>query len=256
MRVARLVLLGIACYLVTMVVMFPAAPVIDRLRDQIGPVALEGVSGPLWRGRIARARSTDDLLPLEFSDVTWQLAPGSLPGGGGAHVSFTGYGGQGGGLVERSWQNDLSVSDFAMSAQASALEPLLPAPIAEFDGALSVDIERLEIREQLLQSFLGSISWRDAVLIRPFAARFGTIDITLEPEGEDLHTGTLAIGGADVDGGGTFTIAPNGDYTVDVALTPSASAPAAIVDGLRRVARPDAAGAYRLQQSGNVNRLM
>jgi len=256
MRIVRLVLLGIACYLVTLVVLFPAAPVVDRVRDQLGPVALEGVSGPLWRGHVERVRSTDDLLPLAFSDVTWRLAPGSLLGGGGARVGFQGYGGQGGGLVERSWENDLVVSDFTMNAQADALEPLLPAPIAEFDGTLDVDIERLEIRDELLQSFRGRISWRDAVLIRPFAGRFGTIDITIAPEGESLHAGTLSIGGADVDGGGSFTLAPNGDYTVDVALTPSASAPPTIVDGLRRVARPDAAGAYRLQQSGNVNRLM
>jgi len=256
MRIARLLLLGVACFLITLVVMFPAAPLVDRVRDRLGPVALDGVSGPLWRGRVERVRSTDELLPLEFSDVTWRLAPGSLPGGGGAKVGFAGYGGTGAGLVERTWRNDLHVSDFTMTAQAGELEPLLPAPIAEFDGTLSVDIERLSIEDELLQSFLGSIRWSEAVLVRPFAARFGTVDITLAPEGEALHAGTLAIGGGDVDGSGTFTIAPNGDYSVDVALTPSASAPGAIVDGLGRMARPDAAGAYRLQQSGNVNRLM
>ncbi len=255
MRVFRLVLLGVACFLVALLVSFPAAPVIDRIRPQLGPVALDGVSGPLWSGRVASARSTDDLLPLEFSNVTWRLAPAALPGGGGARVGFEGYGGEGAGLVRRTWGNDLVVEDFRMTARAKALEPLLPAPIAAFDGALEIDIARLEIVDELLRTFVGSIVWDDAVLERPIPARFGRIEVSVAPDGAERHAGTLEAAGGDVRASGTFTIAPNGDYTIDLLATPEASAPREIVDVLRRGGRPEGAG-YRLRQSGNVNRLM
>lgn len=256
MRVFGLVLLGLIAWLVTLVVLFPAAPVIDRLRPQLGPVALEGVSGPLWRGRVASARSTDDLLPLELENVRWRLAPSTLPAGGGARIDFDGYGGSGTALVTRRWNNDIEVADVQVTARAKALEPLLPVPVAAFEGELRADIEQLVIEAGLLDRFLGSLTWSDAVLERPIAARFGTVQIEIEPDGDALHAGTLALADGDVDGGGRFTIAPNGDFTIDVALTPTPSAPAGIVDALRQIARPDASGAYRLQQSGNVNRLM
>lgn len=255
MRVARLVLLGLAAFLIALVALFPAAPVIDRVRSSLGPVALEGVSGRLFAGSVARARSTDDLLPLEFSNVTWRLAPGALPGGGGARVGFEGYGGRGEGLVKRTWGNDVAVEDFRMTARAKALEPLLPAPIAAFDGAIDVDIARLVLEDRLLKTVDGRIEWRDAVLERPIAARFGDIVIGVAPDGDARHAGTIEATGGDVAARGTFTIAPNGDYTLDLVATPEASAPAGIVDALRRIGRPAGRG-YRIAQSGNVNRLM
>ena len=168
-------LLGLAAFLVALVALFPAAPIVDRIRPQLGPVALEGVSGRAFAGRVARARSTDDLLPLEFSDVTWRLAPTALPGGGGARVGFTGYGGEGEGLVRRRWGGDLVVEDFRMSARAKALEPLLPAPIAEFDGAIDVEIDELAIVDGLLDALRRPLRWSDAVLERPAAVRFGDV---------------------------------------------------------------------------------
>lgn len=256
MRVARLVALAVVCYLIALVVLFPAKPVIDRLRPQLGPVALDGVSGPLWKGTVASVRSTDDLLPLEFENVGWRLSPTALVQGGGARITFDGYGGGGEGLVTRHWNQDIEVSDLEVEVRAKALEPLLPVPLAEFDGALTADIDSLLLRNELLERLTGTLRWSEATLQRPFEARFGTVELTVAPDGGERHAGTVSIDGGDVSGGGEFTIAPNGDFTVDVSLTPSASAPPAIVDGLRRVARPDADGRYRLQQSGNVNRLM
>ena len=255
MRALRLVLLGLAAFLVGLVALFPAAPVVDRLRPELGPVALEGVSGRAFSGAVARARSTDDLLPLEFSNVTWRLAPTALPGGGGARVGFEGYGGRGDGLVRRTWGGDVLVEDFRMDARAEALEPLLPAPIAEFDGRLDVELDELALVDGLLARVDGTFRWTDAVLERPAGVRFGDVAVTVAPAG-DVHEGSIAASGGDVDASGTFTLAPNGDYTLDVLATPTASAPPAVLDALGRAARPDAQGRYPIRQSGNVNRLM
>jgi len=89
MRFIGLCLLGAAAFFVTVLVLFPAAPVVDRFRPQLGPVALEGVNGKLYKGVINTVKSTDDLLPLEFQNVGWALAPASLfKGGAGASFSL------------------------------------------------------------------------------------------------------------------------------------------------------------------------
>lgn len=255
MRVFKLIVVGVVCYLIALVVFFPAAPVVERLRPQLGPVALEGVSGPLFGGRIARVASTDDLLPLEASNMTWRPAFAQLLSGGGAHIDFDAYGGSTEALVARAWNGDITVSDVSMTAKAKALEPLLPAPIAAFDGDLSAEISKVLLKSQLLTEFEGDIEWNNAVLERPIAARFGTVRIRVAPSDETTHAGTLSATGGDVTGDGNFTIALNGDYSLDILLTPSSEASASLVNSLRRVANPDAQGRFRIRQSGNVNRL-
>jgi len=256
MRVVRLVLLGLLAFAITAIVRFPAAPVVDRFRAQLGPVALEGVDGPLVAGSVARVRSTDDLLPLEFDDVTWSLAPLALPRGAAADITFEGYGGGGAGQVLRAWNGDIRVEDLTFTAEAKALEPLLPVPIASFAGALGGDIARVVLENRLLTTFEGTIRWTDAVLETPIRAAFGAIDIDVTKADESSHLATLVASGGDVAVDGTVTLTLGGDFVADVLLTPAGSASAELRAALARMARPESGGRFRLQQSGNVNRLM
>ena len=255
MRVVRLALLALLAFLVTLIVRFPAAPVVERFRPELGPVALEGVEGALVDGRVARVRSTDDLLPLELTDVTWSLAPLSLPKGAAADVTFEGYGGGGAGRVLRAWNGDLRVESLEFTADAKALEPLLPVPLAAFSGALAGDIARVVLEEQLLTAFEGTLSWSDAVLERPVRAALGTLDVDVAKSGEDTHLVTLAAAGGDVAVEGTVSLTLGGDFVADVLLTPAPTASPELIGALGRMARPESGGRFRLQQSGNVNRL-
>ena len=255
-RVLGLCLLAVLAWTVTVIVRFPAAPVVDRLRPQLGPVALEGVEGALLDGRVARVRSTDDLLPLEFRDVNWTFAPGALASGAGADVSFSGYGGGGDGQVLRAWNGDILVEDLAIDVQAKALETLLPVPVAAFSGELIGNIARVVLAEGLLTTFEGRLSWRDALIERPVRTVLGTVELDVVKEGAESHVVTVAASGGDVAAEGTITIALDGDFAADMLLTPAANAPADVVGVLGRIARPEADGNFRLSQSGNVNRLM
>ena len=256
MRVVRLILLGLLAFGVTLVVLFPAAPVVERLRPQLGPVALEGVEGPLVAGRIARVRSTDDLLPLEFSDVGWSLAPLAIARGAAVDVTFDGYGGGGAGQVLRAWNGDIRVEDLTFTAESKALEPLLPVPIASFSGALAGDIARVVLENELLTTLEGTLSWSDAVLETPIRAAFGSVDVDVAKSGDASHLLTLGARGGDVTVDGTVSLTLGGDFVADVLVTPTGSASPDLRAALDRVARPDADGRYRLQRSGNVNRLM
>lgn len=257
MRIIGLCLLGLISYLLAMIVFFPAAPVVDRIRPQLGSVAVEGVSGRLYKGLINTVRSTDDLLPLELRNVGWTLAPQTLlKGGTGAAITFDGYGGQGRGLVLRKWNGDIVVNDFKVNVQAKDLEPLLPVPVASFSGEIRTEIANLQLVDQLLTRFEGQLIWEDAVLESPVPASLGTVNIDVQPDGEQSHVVALDAQGGDVAVDGTVTLTLGGDFSADVMLTPSPDAPAEVVEGLRQMGRADDQGRVRIQQQGNVNRMM
>ncbi len=257
MRVVWLIFVGLLSYLVAVVVLFPATPVVDRIRPQLGPVALEGVNGKFYNGVIDSVRSTDDLLPLEFSNVGWTLAPRTLfKGGAGASFRFEGYGGQGQGVAARQWNGDITVSDFNFTALAKELEPLLPVPIASFNGNLSGDIKEITLVDELLTRFEGTLTWSNALLESPVPTALGDVNVRIVPDGARTHVITLSASGGDVSMDGTVSVTLTGDFNADVLFTPAANAPSAVVNGLRQMGRPDAQGRVRFVRQGNVNRLM
>jgi len=257
MRIVWLVLVGLVSYLVGVIAFFPAAPVIDRIKPQLGPVALEGIHGKLYNGVIDRVWSTDDLLPLEFSNVGWTLSPMSLvKGGAGASFRFEGYGGQGEGLALRQWSGDINITDFRFNAQAKALEPLLPVPVASFDGRLTGDIHRITLVDQLLTAFEGTLMWENAQLDSPVPTALGDVRVQIVPDGERTHVITLTADGGDVAMNGTVTLSLSGDFSADVLFTPSSGASSEVLNGLRQMGRPDGQGRVRFVRQGNINRLM
>lgn len=257
MRLVGLCLVGILSYAIAMVVLFPAAPVVDYFRPQLGPVALEGVNGKLYKGVIDEVRSTDDLLPLEFQNVGWVIAPSALlKGGAGVSFKFDGYGGQGSGMVARSWNGSISVTDFDFNAQAKELEPLLPVPIASFEGELLAKIDKLRLVDNVLTEFDGTLTWRDAALVTPVPTALGNVDVVIKPDGEQSHTITLTATGGDIAMDGQVSVTSSGDFAADILFTPAQNAPAAVLNGLRQMGRPDAQGRVRFQRQGNVNRLL
>lgn len=255
-RVLGLCLLALAAWLLTLLVRFPAAPVVERLRPELGPVALEGVEGALIDGSVARVRSTDDLLPLELSDVRWTFAPGVLARGAGANVSFTGYGGGGEAQVLRAWNGDIVVDDLTFTAEARELEPLLPVPIASFSGDLAGDIASVVLEAGLLTTFEGTLSWTDAQLETPVRAALGSVDIVVTREGPEEHVARVSASGGDVGAEGSVSVSRDGDFVADILLTPASSASPELIGALGRIARPESGNRFRLRQSGNVNQPM
>jgi len=259
MRVVRLILLGLLAYVVSVVFLFPVAPLVEKIKPQIQPVQLVGVSGKLFNGQVANVNYADDLLPLEFENVAWKLAPGALlKGGAGANVSFEGYGGQGEGQVRRQWNGDINVSDMTFNADSKELEVLLPGPVAEFSGQIDGQIDSVQLVNQLLQTFDGNLDWKDAVIVTrlygpEITANLGLLNIVVTPEDNAAHLVTIKSQGGDLAIDGTVNMAANGDYRTNLLLTPAANAPRPLVDTLRTRTRPDGGGRYRIQHNGNFN---
>jgi len=73
MRVVWLIFLCLLAYVVSMGVLFPASYVVGKIEPQIKPLVLSDVKGKLYKGSVGLVENKDDLLPLEFQNVTWKL---------------------------------------------------------------------------------------------------------------------------------------------------------------------------------------
>jgi len=259
MRVVRLILLGLLAFVVSVVFLFPAAPFIEKIKPDIKPVELAGVSGKLINGKVSSVNYADDLLPMEFQDVTWKFAAGSLlKGGAGANVTFKGYGGGGDGQVSRQWNGDIRASDIAFNVESKELEVLLPGPVAEFTGQITGQFDKVQLANQLLKSISGQLNWNNAIIVTrlygpEITANLGELDIDIVPEDNDVHTVTITSAGGDLSVDGKMTVAVNGDYQTNMLLTPSATAPQELVQVLKQLTQPAGGGLFKIEHNGNMN---
>ncbi len=261
MRVVRLVLLGLFVYVVAVVFLFPAAPVIDQVKPQLSPIALSGVSGKLFKGEVASVQSTDDLLPLELSDVKWSFSPLKLLTGTGASIEFSGLGGGGDGHVLRTWGGDLAIDDLTVNIAAPELEAFLPVPIASFKGNIQGEFPEARLVSEQLTRLLGQVRWTDAqidtsVFGPQLQIAIGTLNIDIEPQDSGAHQAKINATGGDIVADGSVSVQSNGDFNLNILLTPSSNTPPELVNHLRRTTRPESGGRFRWQETGNVNRLM
>ncbi|HBR97850.1 MAG TPA: hypothetical protein DD979_10795 [Gammaproteobacteria bacterium] len=257
-KVLLYVLLGVCCYLLFMVLRFPAAPIVARF--DVSPLTLSGVSGPVWNATIDTLEAPNDVLPtgperFRVEQVSWSPAPMQLLAGrGGAHISFNAYGGQGEGVVAQSLGGDTHVSDFHYSAEGQALSVLLD-PFAKIAGQLAVSVDELVLENQVFSSMQARIEWQDARLLEPTPARLGNLRIDIEPDG-DQHTARISAEGGDVVVNGQVDVQQNGNYQTDLTIRPRSGAPRELTDMLRGMGRAASDGSYRIRRKGNVRRMM
>ncbi|MDO6459329.1 type II secretion system protein N [Granulosicoccaceae sp. 1_MG-2023] len=258
-RLLQYVLTGVIAYILFFALRFPASAVISRVDTQ--PARLDGVSGSVFNGRIATVTLPNTALPTgpdEFliENVSWGFAPLRLfSGAGAADVAFDAYQGTGEGRVAQRFNGVSEVKDFHYATGARGINVLLD-PLAEVAGELSIDIDSLTLREQLLESMTAVIEWRDAALIRPLPARLGRVEIQIEPKQAGSHLASIRASGGELIIDGTVTLALNGDFNTDLTIRPAPEASRELTDMLRAMARPASDGSFRVRRSGNMNRLM
>jgi len=174
--------------------------------------------------------------------------------GGGANITFEGYGGGGEGLVKRAWNGDVSVTDMNFNAKGPEFDSFT-MPFASLKGDVSGTVDTLEIKNQLLSEMVATLLWRNAELTLPVQLGLGQVELDVKPEGEQQHIANIKARGGEVEATGKVIITLQGDFNADVLLTPTGTASPNVANALSQFARRDAQGRYRWTQRGNVNRL-
>ena len=235
---------------------FPPPPLSIVSSPQLGAVALEGVSGRLYNGQIATVRSTDDLLPLELSNVGWTLAPQALLRGTGATIRFDAYA-----VRVRDWSPGCGMAISALPTlwlmcRPSCSSHCYPYPSQPFDGQILGDIEAIRLADNLLTRFEGTLRWNNAVLQTPVATTLGNVEIQISPVDEQSHDVRINANGGDVAIEGSVNVSLNGDFSADVLFTPSPDARPMCLMAFDRWGVLMLRVRVRFVRRGNLNRLM
>ena len=252
MKKRHYLLTAVISYFVFLIATIPAKPVIDLLNDN-SPVSVKGVSGTLWNGR-AYAISFEDirLKKTEWSFNAWKLFIGSVAIDIRSNFSDNDISAEiGTSFLGRYFVNNLSAKITAQEAAQVAQIPLV-----QLDGVISLDIDHAQWKQGELPLATGEIKWTDAAVTVTDTASLGNISILLNESEQQLLNAEIKNQGGDIKINGTAELVPEADYSVDIKLSPTATANNNTKKSLGLFAQKQPNGEYLLKKSGPLNQIM
>jgi general secretion pathway protein N len=239
--------LGVAVYLVALVLTLPAEQVYARIAERV-PVALNGVDGPWWSGRAASARAG----AVTLERLSWQVrVPPLLSGAVELKLAFASRDARGSGSLGRTLGGTLYLENAEARLPAQAVAPQVKAAHLRPTGFVIVELNEVRLAEGRLESAEGRIQWELAGVEAPTTVLLGDFTLTLET-GDRGITGRLTDGGGPLEVGGTVSIAPDGAYRLTLKIAPRPSAPPQLAQALALLGRPGPDGKTTAQFTGKV----
>lgn len=239
-------LIAVVILLVALIANAPARLLI--LAIPASQIQLEGVSGTLWRGQVGRCRLALANGVFELGAVQWRLKPWSLlllsP-----EVQLSSAWGrqQFDGELTISGAQDVTAREVNASFDASVLTALFPLAV---DGAVSLQLAELDIRQGLPHSARGRIVWQQGRWLSPQGAKMlGSYALEMDSpdSGEGISGQVVTLAGPLQAKGRVELIAR--DYAVDIELHHEQGFEAQLANMLALMAEPVGDG-YRVRMNG------
>jgi general secretion pathway protein N len=242
----RLALAGAAAYLIILVVTVPAERVVTVLERRLSGLHLQGVSGTLLSGTAQRL----SIEGLAIGPLSWSLRPLPLLLAR-LEYRFTVEDPvlRGGGLVDIGL-GSVYLHHLNMEMQPGPLVThFSPVPV-QTSGLVSVRIETVELTDGFPRELSGHLDWADAQVVEPVALSLGHVEAALQSETDTLVSHVSGSGETAL--AGDLSLTREGDYTLDLLVTPGPSASADLVEGLRSIGQARPGGAYLITDSGKL----
>lgn len=254
MKKRILLLAGIASFLLTSFTQLPAKLVLDHLPASI-PLRLQNVTGTLWQGSASHVTWQQ----LSLRNVQWDLQWGALLGG---QLALTWQaqptaGGSAKGTCSISLSRQIACTDLEIAAlPAQAATPYLQRyHIPALRGTFQAQLATLAWQAGTTPHATGQLEWRDAgSSLAP--QTFGNYRIMLTTDDGGTQQATFSSApDAAFAASGTASLQTTGDYQINLDLTPDASVPPPITQGLgMMLGTPQADGRFHLEKQGKLTR--
>ena len=243
----RLPLAGAAAYLLILLVTLPADRVARLLEQNIAGLDLQSVSGTLVFGKAERMVVSG----LVMGPVSWSLRPLPLllarleyrlelndPAFRGKGVVGAGLGGQ------------VYLHDLQAELQPDPLvNHFSPLPV-QTSGTVGLLIESMDLVEGFPRALSGHVDWAEARIVEPVQLPLGHVEATLRSEADTLVCRLSGSGETVLSG--DFSLTRDGDYRLNLLMTPGRDVSPDIVDGLRAIGQARPGGAYLITDSGRL----
>lgn len=237
--------LGLAAFLVFLLVTAPARLVVPFLPATLRVVDLEGT---VWSASARGVR----IHQLDLGQVEWRLHPLPLAWATlSARVSVNGRQLQGEGELQYR-RGLLRLADTTLSMDVDLLNPVVEdLAIAVGGSALRLGLPLLVVTPGGPIAAQGVCLWKDAMLSAPAPIELGEVKGTLRQQGE---TATLDISNrkAPVRLSGELSFGPDWVYAARIELTPSPQAPEELRDRLKLLGKADRRGRVVLEDAGRI----
>ncbi len=236
-----LVVVGLVVY------RLPARWITDRI--DIAGLAIDGVSGSVWRGQITGMRFNDKAV----APMRWVLSPVALATGKlAADVeAFPPDGAMSAQLVARR-DKTLTATNLAVTgplqriAGGTSLGPII--------GDLEAEFETLSVSADGLLAARGQASVRQLRYPANAPYLLGDYVITCDDtDGPPVSCGLSDAGRGPLELDAALTLGPASQYELSGRVRARSSAPADIAQSLRFLGRADAEGFYPLEFAGALN---
>jgi hypothetical protein len=240
----RLVWLGLAAFLVAVLVMLPANWLASLLPAQVQCASL---TGSIWRGQCSGLTVQQEGAPLAIQTLQWKLHPLSLLRLA-VKADFTVRTGQGtgSGLAEVGRNGLLAVEHLQATA---VFDRRLATMLAEgWNGQLEAKDLTVRMQGNTLLALSGEIELRDFKDAQ--GAPFGSYRLVFPATEAPPFTGTITDSGGPLAVAARLTISADRRWQLDGVITPRSDASQQLRSRLEFLAAPDANGGHRLQSEG------
>lgn len=250
MKTRHLVLLGLAVFLVSLLLDAPVALLYAKLvrNPGTGPVPL-GLEGSLREGRAASL--TLNGRPL-VKDLHWRLRPLWLPLGRAAFRIDSGGELTLDGKAALLATGGIDLDDLRAAGPLKQLLALTGDVGVPVDGQFGLDLDRARVRQGFVSRADGLVTinglrWtlaKDPVVLGDFQMKLDS--------SKDGITGTLSSLGGPLDAGGELRIAADRSYVVDFQVKAKPGAEPLVQNLVRSLGQPDTQGYYHIRNTGNL----
>ena len=124
----------------------------------------------------------------------------------------------------------------------------------QLGGRLDARIERLRIEAGLPREAQGTLTWRAASTRLPVAAQLGDLSLELTTTADGIQ-GRFRDGGGPLGLSGTLNLDPQGNWRLELRLTPREGRQSDLGRLLAFLGRPDGQGRVTLRRSGRLTPL-
>lgn len=255
----QLTLLGLAAFLVFLVVSAPAA-ILTKTIERYTPARFQNVSGTLWRGTAGGFQ----LSGINAGPVTWTIKPASLLRGVlsttlqvGTEAAASEL--RGSASLEAGLSGVIAVKQANINVAAEWAFVQAAVPIAA-TGQLELDIDQLVIdRQKPLPRINAELRWLNAGVSYPNVYDLGAYRLQLSHQPDDEPQNIIGIIN-DIDSplkiNGTVELDAGYNYTLNVNVNTTPAAPPDIQRVLPLLGNQKPDGSVDIRRQGNLNSLL
>lgn len=248
----RLLLTGIACYLVFLFYTIPAGFLTRYILPSIPAaqaIELSGVSGTIWTGEAMSV----NIKRLNLGKFNWDLSGWRLLIGNVAlDMSFASPLSQGSGNIAVGLQGAVTAQDLQINMAASMLTPLFYGLPVSFDGDIRGNIESLQMEQGQRLSATGRIAWHKASLATLQNIELGDHMALLEPENRGTTITIKDTSNGPIETNLKIELKGTGEYKINGSLKARDQGQQQITEALRLIGRADNQGRHWVVRNGKL----